>query len=358
MSFTVTSTDKGEGYMKRMSLVPLMMLAAVVALFPASNPVFGSESSPVAQYKVYLDTLDKGNMESLPEALNGLIGSFKGASEEAAADAYRLFRMFYSGAVYTLNCTALPGEAIQTFGRAVERIEIDGEDCVSCQVRMYGILSVYERAAVGAKKSLKGKYGTEIDTLEEYHRCGLTVSMSEGIPFFIESRAFKERAADILTGDYGDYVRYMAEEDPDQIYGEMGTLQIEWENLRGRIVRMEKFVCSHPDLPETKSDLQPNLKKYISAYLCGIGYSFVCNPETGEIYPELRESYEHFIDENSDSSYHSLVSRVYDAWKENNFCESDKLAELLASEGYDFEVWRLEEVKKSIIKRETDFKYL
>lgn len=324
-----------EIILKRILQVYLIVIFAIAAIFSNLNIGICVEQSLLQRYKLFLEALDKGDKESIPKALDEFIASFKDANEKEAADAHRLFRKFYSQTASQIERKALQDNP--SFIRFLSDLNQFGHENIF-EMRVSGFMRVYDDLT---KSALRTNNKEVMDEIEELYACGLDVGEREGFPSLIESQTFLKRAASIPKGDYGDYAKYMAKEGEDHIFGEMWTLQIGWESLRGRIINMDDFIRKHPDLPETKSVIKPLLKKCIDGYLCGIGYSFAYAPENGAIDPELRESYELFINENSGSSYHLLVKRVYEAWKKNDFKKSDELVSLLAMEGYDFLNWDL-----------------
>jgi len=270
--------------------VSFFVLIAGMNVPPTRCLAEDSTLPPVIQYSLFLGTLDRLEPQSITVALEEYIGRFSDAEEKDAAEAHRLFRAFYSETAHRLS------ESVLGYGEMLSGKDLD-----------------------------KRKTGAG-----DYRRYGLSICADEVGYFFKEDKMFLIRAAAVTTGDYGDYARYMAEEGDDRVFVE-GGLTIPWDSLRLRIINLEAFARTHPGLSETDSVIRPMLKRCLAFYLRG-GINTHAYDRAGAIDPELHASYERFLEDNRESSYHNLIGRVYDVLEKNGFMKCDELAALLESE--------------------------
>lgn len=320
-----------------MFLRVLTSIATIPGSVRAEGPL---PEASVVGYREFLRKLDTRDRKSIPAARAELENRFTASSEGTAAEAFRAFRKFYSGAVESADYTyfwpmanasyrwdyqAALNDAFSGDSSPLEGIP-SGEDH----------LRILEDTAIHAR--LKMKYGAVMDDLIDYRTCGIGFSWSEGNWYAVEDPGYLAAAGAFLKGDYRDFLVFRAREGKDRVT-EGAALTISWDALRQRILRHETFVKEHPGLPETESEVRRELHCLTVFYLAGIdntpAYTLFSSPNgPGEIQRELRWSYERFLAGDGNSSLYPVIANVYGILTRNDFTYCGELEAYLVSEGY------------------------
>jgi len=200
-------------------------------------------------------------------------------------------------------------------------------------------LKHYEKQEDELKNNIKKNYGEALKELYEYRKCGLNFMWGEGDWYLKEDMDFLATFSSVLKGDIRDFIIFYSEENKIIIIQD-AALIISWDELRETIIRLENFIKSHPDLPETETEIKRRFHFLAQWYITGDGNDPGYVLRTGNIRPELKKSYEHFLKENTGSSYYPLVKGIYDILKKNDFTRDKELKVFLKDNGIEVSHWR------------------
>lgn len=316
-----------------------------------SNITQESSKKPDAMaYVQYLETLDINEKESILKARDTFLKLFSDAPDSVSAEAFRLFRKFYTETVRRSSTNYFQEYPID---RLNNRYRKDYQDLLNeiLPVRKMAWktamqldpLAYFETQADEFKSKIEEKYGDTLKELYEFKKCGMRFYYCELHWWADEDPKFLETVSSVLKSDYQEFVLFYAGETKQ--WGCDAALIISWDELRQRIIRRDNFARSHPDLPETESEIKPQLHRMVQVYLTGIdntraydyggGYG-----GTAKIDPELRKSYEIFIKENTGSSYYPLIHGIYNILKKHDFKCERELGYFLINNGFQVYYWR------------------
>lgn len=325
-----------------------IILFVIPAIFALVIPtaVSTQPTNKVNDYSSYLISLDKTMPGSIISARNELNKRFSSAPDSEAVKAFRAFNSFYSAVVnffdhtyfwqndkntYRKDYQDALNEIITSNTHDVDSISIDDDP-----------LQILDKQDAAFRKTLEAKYGNALKNLREFRKCGIRFSFSEGDWYAVKDFEFLSDAVAFLKGDYHDYLVFCAREKKKQI-AEDGGLLISWDELRQKIIRYETFAVNHPNLPETDEEIRHELSRLFCFYLTGIDNTMAYDlypgntsepKKTGAINPELRASYQIFLDKNKDSSFYPIIAKVWDILNRNNFSFCKELITYLNSTDY------------------------
>ena len=164
-------------------------------------------------------------------------------------------------------------------------------------------------------------------------KAGWVVKDSEGYYYLGELAGwFESRFENILTPNYKEYF-YLRSKDIRKGFSEDAGLMISWEQLRKRISTWDDFLSKYPNFVENHN-IESYLEMYIATYLWGMDNSRIYEFETMRLKDEVKESYEKFIIENSNSRYFSLVKGFYEILSNDKFYLREKGMTYLEKRGY------------------------
>lgn len=173
-----------------------------------------------------------------------------------------------------------------------------------------------------------------------WFQCGFSMYDAEGSLYPAEDPAVLLSFADKLGSSLASYVRFRAEEDRE-IVVEDAALQVSWEQLRLKLERWESFERGHPELPETKAEMEPCIRSFASLYLFGSDNTPTFNWQNGRIDPKLIASWNEFATRDRSSRYHALISSLVTNVNEQKQTISQKDRPLFARFGMgdNFDQW-------------------
>ncbi|MCK5347403.1 MAG: hypothetical protein KAR20_28530, partial [Candidatus Heimdallarchaeota archaeon] len=204
-----------------------------------------------------------------------------------------------------------------------------------------------ENLAEESYKIIESNHRNALIELEKFRHCssyGMKFYMAEGDWYLRENTDFLIQVSSVLTGDLREFILFNGTEMKTRI-AEDASLLISWDELRQRIIRWENFAKLHPDLEETKKEIEPQIPRMVQWYLTGIDNTRAYDYDdyyggTAKINSELRKSYEIFIKENTGSSYYPLIQSVYTILLKHEFKCQRELGYFLINNGYRVYYWR------------------
>lgn len=137
-------------------------------------------------------------------------------------------------------------------------------------------------------------------------------------------------AAKLPLGDLGEYIAFRSREDRQRLAEDAGFV-VGWEDMRRRLIRWEDFERHYPNLPETRTEVKPEVIRTVGWYLFGIDNSPaydrwpVPGPKTVRLDAKLRASYARFIEENRTSAFHAVIAGIYGILRRHNFSPDAEL---------------------------------
>ncbi len=294
-----------------MTKITCTLLATILAMAGAAVAQSPEADGKLSEYKSYLISLKPSDTAAILEARDRFNQSFP-PDDPNAAQGFREFRRFYESAIEANNQELFHNARLATL-----LMESDALTEGTIANPLLG----YEKIDSEGQRRIKAEYPAEFERVIGYIKSGLRlVPDGEGGWYLAENHEFLDN---ILAGydlDLIHYIRFM-KENPGPILADGGMI-ITWDALRERIIRFEDFASRYPDLPETKSKIRPELRWQINLYLSGVDNSPVFEFGTGNLDPELKASYERFLEENKGSGYYKLVAEAYEIHKKNGFKKS------------------------------------
>jgi hypothetical protein len=267
----------------------------------------------VQSYKKLLDNLDTSKVESILTATAELINSFKGTSSSQSDEALHLFLDYYSKSINKIKKGFIQNEDFQH------------------------VLNVTRGLDTPLLLEARDKYAASYETLQKYKACGIGFEgLDEGGCDLREDPDFVIKLASNFTSDYATFVKFYADETRASL-GMDASLNIDWDDLRKKIVRFEAFAKQYKQLPEVDAQIKPMLSNMLSIYIEGMdntpAYRLGCQTCKGEIDPELKQSYSTFIKENKNSEYYDLIQGAYNNLAKHDFKFNKDLVSFIESKG-------------------------
>lgn len=297
-----------------MPLPAFAIAAFVIACLPASAQ--RPPSAPDARIRA-----------SVPAARDKLLRQYANAPVEQAQQAFRSFWRFYN----------------ETLGDLRSRFEsgpFDGDllqEIFAVEHCLEKPLTVMERSRDPRMARLAETHAAELRELREWRRCGFDFSWGEGDWYLRDDPEFiAGAAAKLPLGDLADWVAFWSREGRQRLAEDAG-LVVGWDDIRQRLIRWEDFARRHPDLPETRIEVRPQVNGFLSWYLFGIDNSpaydtpHVPAARTFRLDPALKTSYERFIKENASSSFHDLIAGAYAILGRHDYSPESELFAFLRS---------------------------
>jgi hypothetical protein len=182
-----------------------------------------------------------------------------------------------------------------------------------------------------------------------WFRCGYTVEEGEGDLYPAAEPGALLEFAGRLPEDLASYVRFRAREDAQKIGGD-AALMLSWEELRARLARWETFAWSYPKLPETASEVQPEIRSLARLYFLGIDNTPTFDFYSGRIDGKVIASWKVFAREDKGSRYHSLAVALLARLADDDGRLTERDADLFAQAGMqeEFNSWlRVVEIQRA-----------
>ncbi len=314
-----------------MMRIPIIILLVMIGLFSsvydlsADNPPVTTQKIVNSEYVAYTDflrRLDSANPSSILLAKNELLTRFREKTDESGNDAFRAFSKFYSDTISRLdNGFSSKPYFQEALSKIAEATGLDNNP-----------FPAFDKLDNTSAREIKQKYASALKELYQYRKAGINFGQSEGTWYLQGDPDFFQDASSVTTGEYKEYLRFNAEECKQNIVEDGGIL-VAWDELRKRIIREENFAKQHPNLPETEKNIKGSMSWLMDVYLTGIDNSSVDNHGV-RLDPEIRDSYEMFLKENSSSQYYNIVRDVYAIWTKNDFKTSRELVDYLREKGH------------------------
>ncbi len=215
-------------------------------------------------------------------------------------------------------------------------------------------------------------YSVNIDMLSDFedpslrakavvlYENGISVSSTEGMYYFTHQKGFiYDQFVDVVSDHMKEYLELK-----DWYYGSQpiiceGYLCISLDELVNQLMSLEAFSKKYSSTEQAKW-AEEEAEFLLNIYIVpGGSWVYSDLSQVGKLGNEYINSYEKFIDEHKDSSYHELVNSVYTFLKNNYFLYSLELDQYLKEKG--FEPYLNEEVYNALAEQEKqleDFKAL
>lgn len=181
---------------------------------------------------------------------------------------------------------------------------------------------------IGEKFASKGILDRKFDkeSLEKnvnyYESCGIKLLASEGTVYPSGDYTFLHKNFDeYISNEWREYLYFLLKES-EEGFTDDAVIIIPWDKMRERIITLESFIDKNPEFAE-KDEIQNAIKMYLYSYLMGTDNSpiYFENSYNGDTFldPEIKKSYELFIDTNKDSKYYPIILEYYNLLKKHNF---------------------------------------
>lgn len=320
-------------------LLIIYSLSIVSGLKAASSATQKSDNAEYAAYTTFLSKLDSSSPSSIIQAKTELLLRFRGKQDESANDAFRAFSKFYSDTIAGLDGGVSSNTHLQeVLSKIADVTHLD-----------FNLFPAFDKLDTASAREIKKKYAPALKELHQYTNAGLNFGSAEGMWYLTSDPDFLKEAASVTTGDFKEYLRFNAEECKQRIAEDAGIL-IPWDELRKKIIREEDFAIQHPSLPEVEKELKGSISWMMNVYLAGIENSSIDNYGV-QLTPEVKNSYETYLKENTSSQYYNVVKDVYAIWTKNSFKTSRELVDYLKEKGHGQFTYMLE---KGLPKNQSD----
>jgi len=303
--------------------------AVVKSIKEIQHEVSGSMPLPVnltlVKYRHFLQELDSLDIMSISTAKNKMRSIIEDSSGPLVIDSiFRVFMNFYEKMIRVNDHYFYSNKDYQ---KVLHEIWFANDSALD------NPLPAFKKLNTKLVMSIREQYGQALIELDKYMDCGVTFDFGEGDWYLTEDPRFLMELANQFSGNIKDYLLFKATETEERI-GEDAGLLIFWDELRKRIIRWEKFCAEHTELPETETELKPELLTLVHIYLFGTDNTPAYNRSTGKWKDELMYSFRKFIEENKDSKYYPLIDSIYQILKNHNYSVSNDLITFLDNNGY------------------------
>jgi len=291
---------------------------SLLLLIFLTGAAIGKDSPPVdsmAKYKNVLQNLKTSQAASILTAKEEFYKSFA-KNDKKAQDGFRMFMHFYEDVIEKSSEQFFANENFANF--LLQFYEIaDG----TFSSPMQG----FDKMDAQRKDQVRKQHAGELEEFIRYVKCGIKIAADgEGGWYITEDFDFLCDMLRDYPADINHYLLFMKEESKQDVIMD-GGLVIPWDDLRKRIIRFEEFARKHPDLEETKTRIQPEIRGLVYVYLAGVDNSPVFDWELEKTSPELKTSYETFLKENKNSAWHSTVQQIYKIHEKHKFGRNDEV---------------------------------
>jgi hypothetical protein len=267
-------------------LVSMAFLGVVIA--------YGGDYA--GRYRDQLNNLDATRPESVCEARTMLRSWMPQADPGDRADMFRAFRASYLASISSTGPRF--SEAMQPFSGEILDWLSKSESVEAVQKLMERNQNIRRAAA-------------------PWLGCGFSIAAAEGTLYpKIDPAALSEFAVP-LPPDLASYIRFREREDAQDLVGD-ACLQLSWEQLRERLVRWEALASSYAQLPETASEVQPEIRRLAGFYFFGVDNTPTYEFRTGRIEVALVASWGRLAALGRESRYAGLAAALVPRLKEQD----------------------------------------
>lgn len=272
-----------------------------------AGTAIGPLDPAVGKYEDYLASLDGSDIKSIPLGKDFFLKEFSRQTEKTSSEALRDFMAFYFNTIRNVQETFASKADYQKVLWEISEKSHNYDDPV-------GMVFVSTDTNLMDTK-IKNK--DVLAELYEYRRSGIRFAPGgEGTAWYLaEDPDFIISLASGISGAYSEFLRLYYPDTKIPWIGD-ASLGLGWGELSDRIVRWDKFARSNPTLPETKEMVRPELANYISVFS---GKNQLDNTPifttNGEILPDLKNAYETFLREHTDSECYQDIKNAYEELK-------------------------------------------
>lgn len=185
------------------------------------------------------------------------------------------------------------------------------------------------------KNILPSEDGKIFDKAVILYENGLSMTFQEGMPFLVAEPDYVIRSFENLASEkMKDYLKQKKWGYKNTPLISDGALRVTWKELSNQIIALEEMNKKYPetiegDWAKTEAD---NLFK-----LYAVPMALPNTPKywNGILSESLKESYEEFIEKQSDSDYSKVIDEIYQNLQDNHFGYNMDLDKLLRSKGFN-----------------------
>jgi hypothetical protein len=254
-----------------------------------------------AGFSRQLAELDPVPVESLATARAALVRGLDTWRPEDAEDALRAFWAFYRQVVRSHDPSIDTRELVGFLSRLC-----DGRACGYYMVR--ALEASTDPAVLQALAENQGL----LAPARTLRSAGIEVVYGEGNLYRAEDGAFLASLARRLpAGPFREFVEFYASE--LTVFVSDAAIVIPWPDLGQRLARWETFARTHPNLPETKAVVTPEIGRLREFFVCGVSNTPAYEPPGGaikRIEPRVLEAYAQFVAAHSASATTPLLRNV------------------------------------------------
>ncbi len=282
-----------------------------------------------ARYAAQIEGLDLSTPESVCQARATLRSWMPQADTNDRAAMFRSFRalylkaVLYTGSRFTAATAPFAGEIVDWFGS--------------------------DRSPDAVRKRIQTR--AEMSrALAPWFNCGFSLSEGEGELYPAPDGSTLLEFADSLPADLADYVRFLAPEEAEPVVGD-AAIMVPLDRLGDRLARWESFARKHPQLPETKSEVEPEIHRLAWFCFLGVENTPIWDSGTGQIRPEAIEVWRRQAAKYPDSRFRPLASELVTRLTAHGGKLSENERELFGRYGLDREFqWAWQAYEKVLQK--------
>ncbi len=153
--------------------------------------------------------------------------------------------------------------------------------------------------------------------LETLLAAGFAPGSSEGMIYVAPNPDTLIRFSDALSEPLQEYAQMLSQA-INRPWAMDAALMIPWDEVRARAMAAEQWLAQNAELPEA-AEVETWLNRLMGAYLRGMDNSPLFPFGTNTLDPDLKTSYETFLEINKQSRYYEDVRQLYDLLKQHRF---------------------------------------
>ncbi|MFC2104689.1 hypothetical protein ACFLS4_04975 [Bacteroidota bacterium] len=164
--------------------------------------------------------------------------------------------------------------------------------------------------------------------------CGLDLFMTEGY-FYVDVQPdfFYEIFKDNSSPSVKTFLQ-LRDRELKNTFSEDAMLLISFNELADRIYNWEKYLNDYPDT-KLKNEANYFLKIYRETFLTGMDNTRLFDRESRILLPEVKQSYESYIENHADTKSGMIIQEYYEILKRNQFEYSDSIDYILKKYNLD-----------------------
>ena len=272
--------------------------------------------SSTADFEKELSKLDKADPHSIVEARNAFWRHFP-PSCPGADLGFKVFRDFHTSVFTSLVDSFYDEDSYSNplFNRLLKKLEILEW---SHDPQILPDLSKTESSVLD---SVSEVWPGELERLQALGNAGFVFCMSEGDWYFMIDEGYHSNVVlygyDIPIKKYLDF--QAAEAKRTDVHD--AAVIIPWDELRKKLIRYESFVKENNLDSHIVKECNEEMKRLLTLYIVGTSNSPTHNDRDAnkKLYDEVRESWEKYVRENTDSKFYEYVRDALEIAKKNNY---------------------------------------